>query len=172
VASLTENLAALATMSPAQLRAEWRRVYRTSPPRLTPDLLVRGIAYRLQERAQGGLSPSTVRQLDRIAQRLLRGDAPASKPEVRLKPGTRLVRSWNGTTYSVLVTDDGFVMGDRNFTSLSHVAEAITGAHWSGPRFFGVKTGRATIGAAAVSASRRAAAAVMAAAAQDAAVAS
>lgn len=172
MASLTENLAALATMSPAQLRAEWRRVYRTSPPRLTPDLLLRGIAYRLQERAQGGLAPATARLLDRMAQRLLRGDAPAGKPELRLKPGTRLVRSWNGTTYSVLVTDDGFVMGDRNFTSLSHVAEVITGAHWSGPRFFGVKAGRATIGAAAVSASRREAAAVMAAAAQVAAVAS
>ena len=153
-------------MSPAQLRAEWRRVYRTSPPRLTPDLLVRGIAYRLQERAHGGLPPATARQLDREAKRLLRSDAPAGKPELRLKPGTRLVRSWNGTTYSVLVTDDGFVMGDRNFTSLSHVAEAITGAHWSGPRFFGVKASRgATTGAAAVSAARRGAAAAMAAAA-------
>lgn len=172
MASLINDLAALATMSPAQLRAEWRRVYRTSPPRLTPDLLVRGIAYRLQERTQGGLPPATARQLDRMAQRLLRGDAAASKPELRLKPGTRLVRSWNGTTYSVMVTDDGFVMGDRNFTSLSHVAEVITGAHWSGPRFFGVKAGRATIGAAAVSASRREAAAVMAAAALVAAVAS
>ena len=172
MASLTENLAALATMSPAQLRAEWRRVYRTSPPRLTPDLLVRGIAYRLQERARGGLAPATARRLDRMAQSLLRGDALASKTELRLKPGTRLVRSWNGTTYRVLVTDDGFVMGDRNFTSLSHVAEAITGAHWSGPRFFGVKAGRATTGAAAVSAARREAAGVMAAAALVAAVAS
>jgi hypothetical protein len=172
MASLTENLAALATMSPAQLRAEWRRVYRTSPPRLTPDLLIRGIAYRLQERAHGGLPPATARQLDRMAQRLLRGDGPANKPELRLKPGTRLVRSWNGTTYSVLVTNDGFAMGDRNFTSLSHVAEVITGAHWSGPRFFGIKAGRATIGAAAASASRREAAAAIAAAAQVAAVAS
>ena len=158
MASLTENLAALATMSPAQLRAEWRRVYRTSPPRLTPDLLVRGITYRLQERAQGGLPPVTARLLDRMAQRLLHGDILASKPEVRLKPGTRLLRSWNGSTYSVLVTDDGFTMGDRNFTSLSHIAEAITGAHWSGPRFFGVKAGRATTGAAAMSAARREAA--------------
>ena len=172
MASLTETLAALATMSPAQLRAEWRRVYRTSPPRLTPDLLIRGIAYRLQERAHGGLPPATARQLDREAKRLLRGDAPASKPELRLKPGTRLVRSWNGTTYSVLVTDSGFVMGDRNFTSLSHIAETITGAHWSGPRFFGVKASRATTGAAAVSAARREAAGVTAAAAQVAAVAS
>ena len=156
--SLTDSFAALATMSPAQLRAEWRRVYRTSPPRLTPDLLIRGIAYRLQERAVGGLPASAARQLDREAKRLERGDAVAAKPELRLKPGTRLVRSWNGTTYSVLFTDDAFVMGDRSFKSLTHVAEAITGAHWSGPRFFGVKASRATIGAAARSVARREAA--------------
>lgn len=160
--SLTETLSALATMSPAQLRSEWRRVYRTSPPQMTPDLLMRGIAYRLQERAFGSLPASAVRQLEREAKRLARGDAAAGKTELRLKPGTRLVRSWNGTTYSVLVTDDAFVMGDRSFTSLTHVAEAITGAHWSGPRFFGLKLKRGGIGAAARSAARRESAIAMA----------
>ena len=150
-------------MSPAQLRAEWRRVYRSSPPRLTPDLLIRGIAYRLQERAHGSLPASLARQLDREAKRVLFDDTLASKPELHLKSGTRLVRSWNGTTYSVLVTDNGFAMGDRNFTSLSHVAGAITGAHWSGPRFFGVKASRTKIGAEAISARRREAAATKAA---------
>lgn len=162
--SLAESLAALVMMSPAQLRSEWRRVYRASPPRLTPDLLMRGIAHRLQERAFGSLPVSAVRQLEREAKRIHRGDAPASKAELRLKAGTRLVRSWNGTTYSVLVTDDAFVMGDRSFTSLTHVAEAITGVHWSGPRFFGVKPSRTTIGAAGRSVARRQAAAAMAAA--------
>ncbi len=157
--ALKDDLAALSAMSPAQLRSEWRRVYRGAPPRLTPDLLRRGIAYRLQERGQGGLSPATARQLDRLATRILRGDAVDSNRDVRLKPGTRLVRYWNGTTYSVLVTEEGFLLGDRNFTSLSHVAEAITGAHWSGPRFFGVRSGRPTTGAAAESANRREAAA-------------
>ena len=152
---LTESLVALATMSPAQLRSEWRRAYRASPPRLTPDLLMRGIAYRLQERAFGNLPAAAARQLEREAKRLQRGDAPVSKPELRLKSGTRLVRSWNGTTYSVLITGDAFVMGDRAFTSLTRVAEAITGAHWSGPRFFGVKASRPTIGAAARSVTRR-----------------
>lgn len=157
MASLSQELAALATMSPAQLRAEWRRVFRTSPPRLTPDLLVRGIAYRLQERVHGGLPAAMARQLDREAKRLQCSDTAVTKPELQLKAGTRLVRSWNGTTYSVLVTDDGFVMGDRTFKSLTHAAEAITGAHWSGPRFFGVKASPATIGAAAVSSATAAA---------------
>jgi hypothetical protein len=142
-----------------QLRAEWRRVYRASPPRLTPDLLLRGIAHRLQERAYGGLSPATARELQRLAKRLEHGGELAAKPEVRLKPGTRLIRSWSGTTYSVLVTDDGFLLGEAHFTSLSQIAESITGAHWSGPRFFGIRAAAATTGAAAVSAAKRATAA-------------
>ena len=160
MASLTEQLMALATMSPAQLRAEWRRVYRAAPPRLTPDLLMRGIAYRLQERSQGGLPAGIARELDRAAKRLLRGDDLRVKPDIGLRPGTRLVRHWKGTTYSVLVSEDGFIMNGRSFTSLTKVAEAITGGHWSGPRFFGVKaTASALSGAAAASSARRVSAA-------------
>ena len=156
--TLSDELAALATLSPAQLRADWRRVYRTPPPRMTPDLLLRGVASRLQERSHGGLSTASARELDRMAKRLLRGDPLEPGRENRLKPGTRLLRHWNGSTHSVLVTEDGFVMDDRRFTSLSQVAKAITGAHWSGPRFFGVKATETTTGAAAASVARRAAA--------------
>lgn len=156
---MDEQLTALTTLSPVQLRAEWRRVYRCPPPRLTPDLLQRGIAYRLQERAQGGLPASTVRQLERMASRLVRGEGLEAKHENRLKVGTRLVRRWQDKTYTVLVTDTDFILGDRSFTSLSQVAEAITGANWSGPRFFGVRPVVTTTGAAAASAARRVAAA-------------
>ena len=155
MARLADNLTALATMSPAQLRAEWRHIYRRSPPRLTPDLLARSIAFRLQERGGGSLPAGVARLLDQFARRLASGDDPAAKAVTRLKPGTRLVRRWNGTTYSVLVTDTGFILGDRSFASLSHVAQAITGAHWSGPRFFGVKATASLTGAAATAASRR-----------------
>jgi hypothetical protein len=156
MASLTEQLAALANMSPAQLRDEWQRVYRAAPPRLTPDLLMRGIAYRLQERSQGGLPAGIARELDRAAKRLRRGDDLGVKAAISLRPGTRLVRHWNGTTYSVLISEDGFIMNGRSFTSLTKVAEAITGGHWSGPRFFGVKaTASALSGAAAASSARR-----------------
>jgi hypothetical protein len=159
MADFSDQLAGLAVMSPAQLRAEWRRVYRASPPRLTPDLLLRGIAFRLQERCLGGLSAASGSLLDRSSREL---DQPnKAEPRIgqqqRLKPGTRLVRSWNGKTYSVLVTDDGFLLDGKEFSSLSQVAASITGAHWSGPRFFGVRAGRATTGAAASSAARRAA---------------
>ena len=154
--ALNEQLASLVTMSPAQLRAEWRRVYRSPAPRLTPDLLLRGIAYRLQERAVGGLPAATVNLLDKTARRLSQGEDIDRPKRQHLKSGTRLVRSWNGNTYSVLVTDEGFELGDRRFASLTHIAQEITGAHWSGPRFFGISGRVGTSGAAAVSAKRRA----------------
>lgn len=163
MATLTGQLTALTTMSPAELRTEWRRVYQSQPsPRLTTDLLRRGIAYRLQERAHGGLPTAIARELDRMVKRRLAEAAAATTvaagqcnaahngvttrriDEPRLRPGTRLVRSWQGCTYSVLVTEHGFVMDDREYPSLSRIAEAVTGTHWSGPRFFGL-TRRGTV---------------------------
>ena len=148
MATLTEQLAALTTMSPVQLRTEWRRVCQASPsPRLTTDLLRRGIAYRLQERIHGGLPTHIARELDRLARRKLAElaaraasgvVAECAPDEPRLRPGTRLVRAWQGRTYSVLVTEHGFVMDDREYPSLSRIAQAVTGTHWSGPRFFGL----------------------------------
>lgn len=127
----------LATLSPADLRAEWRRVYRSPSPRFPPDLLRRGIAYRLREQVLGGLSKKTIRELERI-------NAGFGKPKKSgaLKPGTRLVRSWHGVTHSVLVIEDGFVFEDKHYGSLTAIAEAITGTRWSGPRFFGLKEKR------------------------------
>lgn len=147
MATLAQQLAALATMSPPHLRTEWRRVHQAPPsPRLTTDLLRRGIAYRLQERVHGGLPSHIARELDRLAKRKqadvaagnsgATGERPRDEPRLRL--GTRLVRSWQGRTYSVLVTEHGFVMDDREYPSLSRIAETVTGTHWSGPRFFGL----------------------------------
>ena len=135
---LSDDLAALATMSPAQLRAEWRRVHKQAAPSLPTDILRRGIAYRLQERVHGSLPSAVSRELERIAARHAKGLVTIGSDLTRLKPGTRLVRSWQGRTYIVMVSDDGFILDDRRFSSLSQVAEAITGAHWSGPRFFGL----------------------------------
>ena len=128
MSAVDDQLAAVSAMSPAQLRAEWRCVYRASPPPLTPELLMRGIVYRLQERAYGVLSPKVVKAIRRLADQAERTKVdPVGK--VAVKPGTRLVRNWNGTTYSVLVTDDGYMLGTQRFASLSHVARTITGAH-------------------------------------------
>ena len=130
MARLQEQLDRLVAMAPAELREEWRRVYRADPPRLSPDLLRHGIAYRLQEKALGGLSGAVSRQLKRVATSAL--------PSSQIKPGTQLVRSWNGRTVSVRVTEGGYEFDDQTFRSLSAIAREVTGVTWSGPRFFGL----------------------------------
>lgn len=140
---LAARLAALQTMSPAQLREEWPRVMRQPTPAVTPDLLRRGIAYRLQEAMHGGLIKAAARELRDIRRRTARGSSPLPSSALRLKPGTRLLRNWRGNTYSVLVADTGFIFNDRLFPSLSPIAQEITGTPWSGPRFFGLLAKRA-----------------------------
>lgn len=133
---LEQQLAALATLSSAQLRAEWRRVWKEAPPPLAHDLLRRGIAWRLQERLHGGLSRSTQKELVRLAKQIDRGGDLGF--ERTAKPGTRLVRQWHGRTYHVLVLEDGYIYQDQRYASLTQIAAEITGTHWSGPRFFGL----------------------------------
>jgi len=132
--NLNERIAALKEMPKKQLRVEWQHAYRSEAPDISSGMLRLGIAYRLHEKHFGGLKPKTISILKRIAKKGRAGIAGADS----LKPGTRLVRSWNGQTLVVLVVDDGFVMGDRHYRSLSEIAREITGAHWSGPRFFGL----------------------------------
>lgn len=145
---LTDQLTALVSMPPAQLRSEWQRLHKLPAPRVSSDLLARGIAYRLQERALGGLPPSAVRELARVAARSDRAGGrrpPAAAPATAadLRPGTTLMRSWQDRTWSVLVTEEGLVFDGRRYASLSQIAREITGAHWSGPRFFGLTPGGA-----------------------------
>ena len=137
--SLERQLNDLAAMSPAQLRAAWRETFRQPPPDMSPELLARAIAWRLQERRHGGLPASVRREVARLAERLRRGGAVAAPHEVSLKPGTRLVRSWHGRTVNVLVTESGFEFDGRQYRSLSQISGEVTGTHWSGPRFFGLK---------------------------------
>jgi len=131
MADLEEQLKKLALMAPAELQAEWKRRHRALPPRLSPDLMRLALAYRLQERKVGGLAARTAREL--------RVRAGRAKPKVGLKPGTRLVRSWNGQTIDVLVVPGGFLHNDKTYRSLSQIAREVTGTPWSGPRFFGLK---------------------------------
>ena len=137
--SLTDTLNGLAALPPAALRAEWRRLYREPAPDLSPDLLTRGIAWRLQEKQHGGLAPAVERELTRLAGQRAAPSQPRGPASISLRSGTRLVRSWNGETYSVLVAEDGYRMADQTYASLSSIAQAITGTKWSGPRFFGLK---------------------------------
>jgi hypothetical protein len=135
---LAERLAALSTLSTAQLRVEWQDVHgEAAPAAFGIDLLARGIAWRLQEQAQGGLSASAARQLAQAA-RQIEKRGRASETTVVLRPGTRLARDWHGRTHHVLVLDDGYHYQERRYRSLTAIAREITGAAWSGPRFFGL----------------------------------
>src|SRR3984893_2155524 len=110
-------------------------------PHLSRELLVRAVAYRMQEVALGGLGPGRQRQLRQIAQQFKQTGA-ATTPRPELKPGTRLVREWQGRTFEVLMLDDGFSWQGMSYRSLSALARKITGTAWSGPLFFGLKPNR------------------------------
>ena len=135
---LSQRIAALNGLMARQLREEWRRLYRGQPPRLSRDLLIRTIAYRMQELVYGGLSKATRRKLDALTSELKAKGSIAVAPDTSLRPGTRLVREWRGRTHTVVVTKDGFEYAGQAFQSLTKIAHAVTGAHWSGPRFFGL----------------------------------
>ncbi len=114
--------------------------------RLSRDLLIRGITYKLQERSLGGLSKSIMRKLEHLNVEPAVADVQKPSPPINLKPGTRLVREWHGVTHTVLVQADGVEWNDRRYKSLSIVAQQITGAHWSGPRFFGLRSRKGAAG--------------------------
>ena len=135
---LSQRIAALNELTAQQLRDEWRRLYRGQPPRLSRDLLIRTIAYRMQQLVYGGLSKATQRKLDALTKELERKGTIVVTPDASLRPGTRLVREWRGKTHTVAVTENGFEYAGKSFSSLTKIAHAITGAHWSGPRFFGL----------------------------------
>jgi hypothetical protein len=135
---LCERLMALERLKTGQLRAEWRRRYRSQAPRLSRDLLIRGIAHRLQELTLGGMSKATLRKLAAFAKELEASGSLTAASGPQLRPGARLVREWRGQTHTVAVRDDGFEYAGTVYPSLTKIAEAITGAHWSGPRFFGL----------------------------------
>ncbi len=143
---LNQALSALEAATRQDLIREWRRLYKSAPPRYgSRDFLVRAVSYTLQEREFGGLPASVRRALLAIA---TGNSASLQPPRLKIKPGTRLLREWRGTTHEVLVTDQGFVWEGATYRSLSAIAVAITGAKWNGPRFFGL-TSRGGVNAGA-----------------------
>ena len=138
-----EALSRLLTLDIGELRQQWRGLYKTqAPPHLSRELLVRAVAYRMQELVRGGLRPEPQRQLRRIAQEFKETGGATIRARPELKPGTRLMREWQGRTYDVLVLDDGFSWQGARYRSLSAIARQITGTAWSGPLFFGLKPNR------------------------------
>jgi len=138
-----EALSRLTELNLGELRQQWRTLYKAeASPHLSRELLVRAVAYRMQEVALGGLRPGQQRQLRQIAQQFKETGAATTPRRPELKAGNRLVREWQGRTYDVLVLDDGFSWQGTHHRSLSAIARKITGTAWSGPLFFGLKSNR------------------------------
>ena len=134
------EIAGLPALSLEALRERWRSLYGSPAPRsLRRGLLIRAVAYQLQVKAFGGLSAATKKKLREIAVAAREGRFDPAVIGPRVKPGTRLIRVWQGETHSVLVLDDGFEWDGTRYRSLSLVAKTITGTNWNGWTFFGVK---------------------------------
>jgi hypothetical protein len=138
VTEVDRQIPELLTRSTSELRLAWRQLHRTGPPEgLSRDLLIRALAHRLQERAAGGTSRALRRRLQTLAGEFDKRSR-SFDPGIVPKTGATLVRQWRGHAHTVLVREDGFEYEGEHYRSLSVIAERITGAHWSGPRFFGL----------------------------------
>src|SRR6516162_1778219 len=134
-AAIEAEITHLRSLTIDALRRYWRVVFGQTPPAdLSRDLLGRMIAWRLQERAFGGLDRESLRFLDGLARH-------GGSPRRRLKPGTVLVRDYQSQRHTVTVVPDGFDWQGTTYSSLSAIARAITGTAWSGPRFFALARG-------------------------------
>jgi hypothetical protein len=126
-------LAGLEGASRDRLAEHWAEYFGAVPlPRTSRSLMIRAVAYKLQERALGGFSAAT--------RRLLSSQEPAPVRRRRaLSPGTVLIREWHSVGHQVTIIEKGVLYRGERYRSMSEVAHLITGARWSGPRFFGVK---------------------------------
>ena len=139
---LEATIRELADLPRPDLTERWHQLYRAAPPKgISRPLLMRAVAYGMQVKRTGGLKPAVRRQLRKVTEG---GSAPAANLKTaRIAPGMRLIREWNGSSHLVEAVDGGLVWNGKRYGSLSAVARAITGARWSGPRFFGLESGQA-----------------------------
>jgi len=137
------QIADLDALSIVELREAWVERFGGRPPPIqSTDVLKRLLAWKVQEKALGGLDAETSMRLARLKSALAKGKPVALSPGLGLSPGTILTREWRGIEHKVLVLDQGFEHQGNRYGSLSNVARAITGTQWSGPRFFGLEAGQ------------------------------
>ena len=144
--TIIKQLAELERMSTEQLKERWRVLFGTQSPGYNRVMIVKRLAYRIQELALGGLPGEVRARMDTLLEKEgfdeLGRPAPrkSTKPDfIRPVPGTKLMREWNGERHEVLVTKTGFTYLDKPYKSLSSIARAITGTRWNGPAFFGLR---------------------------------
>lgn len=137
--AVAEELSTIADFSRSELVELWEKTYECSAPKgISRRLLEYSAAYTAQANAHGGLKASVRRQLAQPVDVNGASRGKKQSQKTALSVGARLVRDWHGRTYTVDVVEDGFRYHGRGYASLSQIAREITGARWSGPRFFGL----------------------------------
>ena len=141
-AAIEAEVERLRSMPIIELRALWRRKFKSEPPKaFGPDLLRRSIAYKIQQDAYGGPDRTTARLLNQLIEQFAKSNGRTVLPR-RIKPGAVLIREWKGERHQVTVLEDGFAYQGKPYESLSHIARLITGSRWNGPKFFGLRADR------------------------------
>lgn len=139
---LAEQLAEFSDLDTPALRNLWGEYLKTQPgARISRDVLIRAIAWEIQATRSGGLVKSVKRALLRHADEVGSSGFVSVVAALDHKPGTRLIREWQGKVHEVTILDDGYLWRGERHRSLSGIARAITGTRWSGPRFFGIEAG-------------------------------
>ena len=139
------SLSQLDRLGVEALRVFWLKRFRSKrPPISSADILRRLIAWKIQVEAYGDIDEQTAARINTLMRfvQKRKGSASAPLPGLALKAGTILVRESRGVEHRVLVLDKGFEHRDKRYRSLTHVARAISGTHWSGIRFFGLEAGQ------------------------------
>lgn len=149
--SVLKQIADLDSLSYDELRELWRTLYGKEPMASNRPYLIKRLAYRIQEIAYGGLSERAHKAMDDILAAHgfdENGGKQDGKRRARKRKngmpiaGARLVRNWNGATYEVIVTHGGFEYEGKLYGSLTAITKVITGTHWNGRSFFGLKPTR------------------------------
>jgi hypothetical protein len=135
-ATIQAEIFRIQSLKPDEVRTLWRDTFKKEVPKgLTRDLLVRTLCWQIQEEAFGGHSPAILKLLASYA----KGHTNESQRLRRLKPGTELVREFQGERHTVVITAEGFRWREGDYPSLTAIARIITGTNWNGPRFFGLR---------------------------------
>jgi hypothetical protein len=138
--SIDQQITELPKLTKSDLSSLWQHSFgKAAPPKLRRQVMIPILAYRIQEKAYGGLTPSTARYLRSLADALEKDRHAVVTDVLSIRPGTRLVREWRGNTYEVLAETSGYEYRGKNYASLSGIARQITGTRWSGPAFFRIK---------------------------------
>lgn len=153
------DIPSLSSLERDDLIGLWMRLLdKPLPTKCSSQLMARVIAAHIQTRRHGGLSRSAKRKIKQAQAALSTAPstctdgnttsddtreakspfAGSARSSTRPTPGTRLLREWNGVTHIVDVDQNGYVWNGQSYRSLSAIARTITGARWSGPRFFGL----------------------------------